>query len=223
MRALQSGHVPVDTYICPDVGPETFDLPHRTMSREAIDKASYRRASTGIISLFPYFETSLGGLHSLEDRPGDPLLLIVEGMEKPGNLGALLRIADGAGVDGVILVEPAADLFNPNTVRSSTGCLFTVPIATADFTSAAGWLSDHDIRSVAASPEASSTYWEADLSGPCAVWVGAEATGLSGDAIDNARETVSVPMRGAADSLNTSVAAALIVYEAVRQRCQGAV
>lgn len=217
-RALEQGHIPVETYICPDDNPPSFGLAHVTMSREAIDRASYRRSSTGIICLFPYWETDL----DVVDLAPDPLLLVAEGLEKPGNLGALLRIADGAGAAGVILVEPAADPFNPNTVRSSTGTLFTVPIAIAARADVVGWLRDHDIASVATSPGAASAFWEADLVGPVAIWVGSEAMGLSEEALANADTSVSIPMHGGADSLNTAVSAALVAYEAVRQRRGGA-
>ena len=217
-RALEQGHAPVETYICPNDTLPNFGLAPVTMSREAIDRASYRRSSTGIIALFPYWDTSLDVV-SLS--PG-PLLLVAEGLEKPGNLGALLRIADGAGADGVVLVEPAADPFNPNTVRSSTGALFTVPIAIADRADVIGWLRDHDISSVATSPGAASPYWEAALAGPVAIWVGSEAMGLSDEALASADTSVSIPMHGGADSLNTAVSAALVTYEAVRQRRQGA-
>lgn len=218
-RALERGHVPAEAYICPDDTPPSFGLSHVTMSREAIDRASYRRSSTGIIALFSYWET---GLDQLSPSP-QALLLVAEGLEKPGNLGALLRIADGAGADGVVLVEPAADLFNPNTVRSSTGTLFSVPVATAERANVFGWLRDHDISSVATSPEAGSAYWEAALAGPIAIWVGSEASGLSEEAVAHADWNVSIPMQGGADSLNTAIAAALVIYEALRQRRQGAV
>jgi TrmH family RNA methyltransferase len=218
-RALQRGHAPVETYICPDNHVPTFGLTHVTMSRQAIDRASYRRASTGIIALFAYWET---GLDRVSPSP-EPLLLVAEGLEKPGNLGALLRIADGAGVDGVIMVEPAADLFNPNTVRSSTGALFTVPVATEEMANVVGWLRDHDISSVATSPEAASSFWEATLAGPIAIWVGSEALGLSDGALVHADTSVSIPMHGGADSLNIAISAALVVYEALRQRRQEAV
>jgi TrmH family RNA methyltransferase len=183
-----------------------------------MDKASYRSASTGLIALFKYLDTGLDQIPESDK----PLLLVSEGLEKPGNLGALLRVSDGAGVDGVILVEPAPDPFNPNTVRSSTGCLFTVPVAISELDGVVAWMASRGIRSVAATPEASLPYWEADLSGGCAVWVGAEAGGLSGRAKDHADQSVSIPMAGAADSLNTSVAASLLLYEARRQRRQGA-
>lgn len=218
-RALERGRHPVETYICPDDTPPSFGLAHVTMSREAIDRASYRRSSTGIIAVFPYWDTSL----ELVSLSPVPLLLVAEGLEKPGNLGALLRIADGAGADGVILVEPAADLFNPNTIRSSTGTLFTVPVASDEMTNVVGWLSDHDIPSVATSPGAASEYWEAQMAGPVAIWVGSEAMGLSHDALAHADTSVSIPMQGGADSLNTAITAALVIYEALRQRRQEAV
>ncbi len=218
-RALERGHLPVGIYICPDDAPSSFGLTHVTMSREAIDRASYRRSSTGIIAVFPYWDTGLDTLNPSRE----PLLLVAEGLEKPGNLGALLRIADGAGAHGVILVEPAADPFNPNTVRSSTGTLFTVPVAIAERADVFAWLRDHGIASVATSPGAAMAYWEASLAGPVAIWVGAEASGLSEEATANADWSVSIPMQGGADSLNTAVSAALVVYEAIRQRRQGAV
>jgi TrmH family RNA methyltransferase len=171
-----------------------------------------------LIALFSYLDTGLDRIPESEN----PLLLVSEGLEKPGNLGALLRVADGAGVDGVILVEPAPDPFNPNTVRASTGSLFTVPVAISDLQSVASWIADRGVRSVVATPEASQPYWEADLGSGCAIWVGAEARGLSASAKGRADQQVSIPMAGAADSLNTSVAAALLLYEARRQRRQGA-
>jgi TrmH family RNA methyltransferase len=215
-RALDSGHQPVELYVCPDNDPEVFGLPHLTMSREAMDKGSYRSVSTGLIALFPYLDTDLDRIPASDN----PLVLVSEGLEKPGNLGALLRVADGAGADGVILVEPAPDPFNPNTVRSSIGCLFTVPVAISDLKGVVDWMSNRRIRSITATPEASLLFWEADLSDGCAVWVGAEAGGLSRQAKDHADQSVSIPMVGAADSLNTSVAAALLLYEAGRQRRQ---
>jgi TrmH family RNA methyltransferase len=217
-RAIDGGHIPAALYACPDDNPDLFGLPHRTMSPEAMNKASYRSVSTGLIALFPYLDTTLDRIPESDN----PLLLVSEGLEKPGNLGALLRVSDGAGVDGVILVEPAPDPFNPNTVRASTGCLFTVPVAISDLQSVATWMADRGLRSVAATPEASLPYWKADLSSGCAVWVGAEASGLSESAKGRADQAVSIPMAGAADSLNTSVAAALLLYEARRQRRQGA-
>lgn len=218
-RALEQGHTPLEVYVCPDENPPSFGLGHVTMSREAIDRASYRRSSTGIIALFPYWAMSLDKVH----LSAVPLLLVAEGLEKPGNLGALLRIADGARADGVIVVEPAADPFNPNTIRSSTGALFSVPVAIAERAGVIGWLKDHGLRSMATTPAASSAYWDADLGGPVAIWVGTEATGLTEEALANADMAVSIPMHGKADSLNSAVAAALVMYEAVRQRRQGAV
>jgi RNA methyltransferase, TrmH family len=218
-RALEQGHNPVETYLCPDEGLPALGPGDVTMSREAIDRASYRRSSTGVIALFSYWAMSLDRVQ----LSAVPLLLVAEGLEKPGNLGALLRIADGAGADGVIMVEPAADPFNPNTIRSSTGALFSVPVGIADRASVIGWLNDHGIRSVATAPDASSAYWDAELGGPVAIWVGAEATGLSEEAKASADMAVSIPMHGDADSLNTAISAALVVYEAVRQRRQGAV
>ncbi|REK19673.1 MAG: RNA methyltransferase [Actinobacteria bacterium] len=215
-RALDAGHRPTEVYLCPDLRDPIEGLTHRTMSREAIDKASYRGTSTGLIALFPYFDRSLETL----EWNGQSLFLVAEGVEKPGNLGAMLRVADAAGVAGLILVDTATDVFNPNAVRASTGAIFTVPVARAGLDETVELLRDRRIMSVAAHPGAGPDYWDLDMTGPVAIWVGAEADGLSTEARSQADALVSIPMRGAADSLNTSIAASLVLYESVRQRSQ---
>lgn len=213
-RAIAGGHLPVEVYVCPDLHDPIPGLSHSTMSPEAMDRASYRASATGLIAVFPYFERSLDSL-----MPSEPaLVLVAESIEKPGNLGALLRIGDGAGIDALVLVDPATDIFNPNTVRASTGAVFTVPVASAGHGEVVGWLTSAGIRSVAADPSSSKPYWEADLASSCAIWIGSEAEGLSGRALDAASERVSIPMAGEADSLNAAVAASLLLYEGVRQR-----
>jgi len=216
-RAIRAGRQPVEVYWCPELcdRPTGIDAPVVTMSEEAADRASYRTSSSGLIALFPYFSFSP---HDLE-LPASPLLLVAESIEKPGNLGALLRIADGAGADGLVVVGADVDLFNPNAVRSSTGALFTVQIAVfSDPANVVDWLEHRGVESLAAVPGGTTTLWDADLTGPRALWVGSEAFGLSAGALERLPHTVSIPMAGASDSLNTSVAAALLVYEAIRQR-----
>lgn len=218
-RALTSGHHPREVYWCPAIhqqvpidGVDIF-----TIAEDAIHKASYRKRSTGVIAVFDYLDRGLGSV-STGDRP---LLFVAEGLEKPGNLGALLRIADAAGVDGVIVIGDGADLFNPNVVRTSTGAIFTVPVGlSADVAALGGWLSSQEIESFAAVPDAGQSLWATDLSGGAAIWIGAEAEGLSPQARALVDHEVSIPMAGAADSLNASSAAAVIVFEAVRQRTQ---
>lgn len=147
-----------------------------------------------------------------------PLLVVAEGIEKPGNLGSIFRSADAAGADAVLVPDPVTDPFNPNTVRASIGTLFTVPVVCLDSSAALSWLQERRIRIVAASPMATRTFTEIDLSGPVAVVVGSEQLGLSSTWLNVADETVRIPMFGQADSLNVANATTLFLYEAVRQR-----
>lgn len=214
LRALQAGHQPQAVFVCPDLRDPIPDIPYVTMSPEAMDRASYRHSTTGLIAVFPYFEQDLE-MVALSDPA---LVLVAEGVEKPGNLGAFLRTGDGAGIDALVLVDPTTDVFNPNTVRASTGALFTVPVVGARFEDVAAWLASAGVRSVAADPVGPVWYWEADLSGSCAIWIGSEAGGLSPRAREIADARVSIPMAGGADSLNAAVAASLLLYECLRQR-----
>jgi TrmH family RNA methyltransferase len=145
-------------------------------------------------------------------------VLVVEGVEKPGNLGAMLRTADAAGVDALIVCDPATDLGNPNVVRASRGSLFTVPVALAESTAALDRLKSLRIQTVAATPGATLSYTAVDLRGPVAIVVGAEDTGLSDEWLRRADVQVRIPMAGKVNSLNVAASAALLLYEAVRQR-----
>lgn len=168
----------------------------------------------GLLGVGRQFRTDLDRL-VLGERP---LLMVIEAVEKPGNLGTILRTADAAGTTGTIVCDPATDPFNPNVVRASTGCLFTQPVVVATTTETLAWLDDRGIAVVAATPAARKPYWHVDLSGPCAVVVGNERHGLSDDWLSAARERVRIPMAGVADSLNVSMAAGAILFESVRQR-----
>ncbi|MCC7358164.1 MAG: RNA methyltransferase [Anaerolineales bacterium] len=178
------------------------------------EKMAYRDNPDGWLAVAPVVGHTLDGLR-LGDRP---LLLAVEAVEKPGNLGALLRTADAAGVTAVIVCDPATDAHNPNVVRSSRGTLFTVPVVAASTADTLTWLRAHGIAIVAATPAAARDYTAADLSGPVAIAVGAEDTGLTAAWLGQADLAVRIPMVGQVNSLNVSAAAALLVYEAVRQR-----
>ena len=150
--------------------------------------------------------------------PDNPLVAVVEGVEKPGNIGAVLRSADGAGLSAVIVADAAADLYNPNAIRASLGTIFTVPVCEAPSSQAYAWLLARDMKIVAARVDGSKPYTEVDYRGPTALVLGSEAAGLS--SIWSAAEATAVrlPMLGAADSLNISAAAAVLFYEARRQR-----
>ncbi|MFR9165893.1 MAG: TrmH family RNA methyltransferase [Dysgonomonas sp.] len=139
-------------------------------------------------------------------------------MEKPGNLGAILRSADAANADAVVVCDPLADLFNPNVIRSSVGCIFTVQTAVCSSNEALSWLSENNITTYAAELEASEFYQNADFSSPSAIIMGTEADGLTDFWLQHAEKRIKIPMRGKIDSLNVSVSTAVITFEAMRQR-----
>lgn len=150
--------------------------------------------------------------------PTSGLVVVLEGVEKPGNVGAVLRSADGAGVDAVIAASPRTDLANPNVIRASAGTVFTVPLATAPSTEVLAWLRERGIRVLAARVGGGLPYTEIDLTGPTAIVLGTEADGLSDAWSAPDIDAIHLPMRGIADSLNVSVTAAIVLYEARRQR-----
>ena len=177
-------------------------------------KLAFGERSEGLVAVARIPSLDLGGLA----LAADPLVAVVEGVEKPGNLGAILRSADGAAIDAVVAASPRTDLFNPNAIRASAGTIFTVPIAAAPTTDVLAWLRDRRIRIVAARVDATQRYTEVDLTGPLALVVGAEAEGLGDTWSADDVIAVHLPMLGVADSLNVSVSAAILFYEARRQR-----
>jgi TrmH family RNA methyltransferase len=183
---------------------------------ELMGRMAFGDRSDGLLAVARIPEASLEGLAST--LPAEPLLLVLESVEKPGNLGAVLRTADGAGVDGLIVADPRTDPWNPNAIRASMGTLFSVPLAVTDAPTARGWLAERGIRIVATLVEAPTIYTDADLTGPLAIALGSEADGLSDAWRGEGVEGVRIPMLGIADSLNVSVSAAILAYEARRQR-----
>lgn len=215
-RALAAGHRPVEVFYDPNrfdpgplTGPTVFPC-----SAEVLSRASYRASDEGVIAVVPQFDLDLSGLA----LPEVPLILVAEGIEKPGNLGAILRTADAVGADAVVAVDPEIDPFNPNVVRSSTGALFTVPIAVSGLENALDWLHEAGIHLIGADPRADHDLWSIDFTQPCALMVGSEHGGLTDRSRQAADGLASIPMRGATDSLNASVTIALLAYEALRQR-----
>lgn len=184
------------------------------LGEAAFSKASYRQSPDGLLAVVEDPETELDGL-ALGDRP---LVLVCESIEKPGNLGAMLRTAEAAGVDAVVSASPVADWGNPNVVRASRGTVFAVPIASAPSAEVVGWLRRRALSIVVATPDAVDLVTEVDLTGPTAVVVGAEHQGVSPLLLRSADTTAAVPMFGHVNSLNVATSAAVIVYEAVRQR-----
>ncbi|MEI6970506.1 MAG: RNA methyltransferase [bacterium] len=177
-------------------------------------KISYRDRPDGLIAISG---PVTGSLSSLVLSPS-PLLVVAEAIEKPGNLGAILRSADAAGVDGVIVCDGSTDINNPNVVRASTGTLFTVPVVEATTVETLAWLRERKVRIIAATPHATACYSDFDFRTPCAIAVGAEQYGLGKELMEQADERLRIPMAGVADSLNVSTAATLLLFEAARQR-----
>jgi TrmH family RNA methyltransferase len=191
-------------------GTETVDVSERAFSRIA-----FGDRNDGIVLVVRAPTTDLAAIRFADGE--DPLVVVTEDIEKPGNLGAILRSADGAGANAVVAVG-GTDLFNPNVIRASTGTVFSVPIAAAPAAAVLHWLREHGLRIVAAKVNAARLHTEADLTGPLAIVLGNEASGLSEAWNAPDVESLRLPMRGVADSLNVSVAGAVLLYEARRQR-----
>jgi TrmH family RNA methyltransferase len=177
-------------------------------------KIAYREGSSGILAVGRRPDCML------EDLPvgDDSLYIVMDTVEKPGNLGAVLRSADGAGVTGVIASDERTDLYNPNVIRASLGTIFTVPTVVATADEAIQWLQSKNVQIVVTTPSADTLYSEVDLTGPTAVVVGSEDRGARREWLEAADLTVHIPMKGAADSLNVAQSATVLVYEALRQR-----
>jgi RNA methyltransferase, TrmH family len=208
----------IQQLICRELGGEPLvaDVPQIELSEAPFRKISVRQNPDGVIGVAPQLDTRLEGL----DTPSQPLILLVESIEKPGNLGAMLRTADAVGVGAVIVATPTTDVHNPNVVQASQGALFTVPLAVAIRNQALEWLREREIRLVASTPAGEVSLWEANLAGPVAIAVGSEAEGVSSELLAAADQRLVIPMEGAVDSLNASVSAAVLLYEAARQRNQ---
>ena len=184
------------------------------VSPAVLVKVAFGERSDGIVAIV---ETPSPALEDLV-LSDDPLIVVIEGVEKPGNLGAVLRTADGAGVTAVIAADPLTDPFNPNAIRASLGTIFALPVVAATTAETTAWLAQHGIRAIATIVDAPTPWSDADLCGPVAIVLGNEADGLSAAWHDAGVTAISIPMQGIADSLNVSTAAAVVLYEAVRQR-----
>lgn len=216
-RAIAAGVAIETLVVCPDLrGDETLlvdDLETLTVSVAPMRRMAIRENPPGMIAVARQFDTSLSRLLLQEN----PLLLIAEHVEKPGNLGAMLRTCDAAGCDALIVADPATDLFNPNVVRASLGALFSVPVAVASARDVIQWCRNQSIGVVGGYPLASREMWDVSMTDATAVLVGAEDVGIS-EIWEELATPVRIPMAGTADSLNASVSAALLLYEARRQR-----
>lgn len=184
------------------------------VAEEPFRKASYRERPEGLLAVARQFPSDLDRL-ALGPAP---LLLVAESIEKPGNLGTMLRTAEAAGVDAVIVADPTTDPFNPNVVRASLGTLFTVPLAVCTSEEAIGTLRARGVRLMATTPAGAIPHHGADLTGAVAIVVGSEQYGLSDAWLEAADERIVIPMPGSVDSLNAAMAAGIVLFEALRQR-----
>lgn len=230
--ALQKGIIPLEAFFCPDYldtieGQNLINqLLQLTAKKQTglfevppavFDKMAYRGGSSGILLVIPYLTPSF------DDLPveGTPLFAVVDGAEKPGNLGAILRTADAAGLDALLLTGTegeGTDIHNPNVIRASLGAFFTVPVVTTTRDQALDWMQENGVTTVATTPEAEQVYTAVSYTGPTAIVMGSEASGLSREWLNTADILVRIPMSGEVDSLNLSVSTALMLYEARRQR-----
>lgn len=184
------------------------------VSRDVFEKIAIRENSGGVLAVAEQKTHRLDGIQLSRM----PLVLVLESVEKPGNLGAILRTADAAGLDAVIICDPKTDFYNPNVIRSSVGCLFTRQVASATSEETLAWLQKNNITPYSTYLKASRPYHTVDFTKPCAIVMGTEATGLSAVWTTENQNPIIIPMQGQIDSMNVSTAAAVIVFEARRQR-----
>lgn len=230
-HCLEAGYQIDTLFVCPEILALTNETPllkeyldsHSRPDRESTvfevsesvyAKIAYREGTEGIVAEVVTPELTLAKLN----LPENPLVMVLESVEKPGNLGAVLRSADAAGADAVIICDPLTDLFNPNLIRASIGAVFTVPVVTATSEEAIKFLKDRGIRILTAQLQDSVLYYDSDMRHAVALVMGTEATGLSQAWREAADAHIRIPMLGRLDSLNVSVSAAILLFEAVRQR-----
>ena len=220
-HCISAGYEVNQLFVCPDIcvcmdalshlssDVQTFEIPSHLYERIA-----YRGSTEGVIAVARSHQQTLADLH----LSFNPLLVVLERVEKPGNLGAILRSADAAGVDAVLVCDPLTDLFNPNLIRASIGAVFTVPCVACTSAECIDFLQTHQIQVLTAQLQDSRPYYETDMCKPTAIVMGTEATGLTDVWRRVADAHILIPMLGKLDSLNVSVSSAILLYEAVRQR-----
>ena len=222
LHCVEAGYKPHTIFFCPEIiSPGDFDeiadkcdCNYIEIPQHLYDKVAYRGGTEGVIAELHCKEMSLDALNLKEN----PLVVVLESVEKPGNLGAVLRSADASGVDAVIVCDPLTDMYNPNLIRSSIGAIFTVPAAAATSEETIAWLKAKSIKIYTAQLQDSEWYYDTDMKGGTAIVMGTEATGLTDCWRKAADAHIKIPMLGKLDSLNVSVSAAILMFEAVRQR-----
>lgn len=216
-HCIDAGYRIDSIFLCPSL-LEDFSVPagvkHFEVSPEVYEKVAYRGSTEGIIAVVESRKTNLEDIA----LSANPLIVVLESVEKPGNLGAVLRSADAAGADAVIICDPLTDLYNPNLVRASIGSIFTKQVVCCSSEQAISWLKKNNIKIYTAQLQDSNWYYDTDMKSATAIVMGTEATGLTGIWRQAADAHIKIPMLGALDSLNVSVSAAILLFEAVRQR-----
>ena len=216
-RAVACGFIVDTLFVCNDILKESVNIAANYVEEvtlEVFEKIAYREGSDGLLALaIPKY----ADLKSFKPQK-KPLIIVLETVEKPGNLGAIMRTADAAGVDAVIIADPRTDLYNPNAIRASIGTIFSVPLFACSSEECINWLRENDIKIYCTYLKASIDYLEADFRQGSAIVMGTEATGISDIWVDAADQNLIIPMNGIADSLNVSVTTAIVVFEAIRQR-----
>lgn len=224
-RALDAGVEVVESFVCGSLLAgedarialtrlEAGTAPVHQVTETAFARLAFGDRAEGLVAVIRTPDLALERLAP----PGDALLVVIEGVEKPGNIGAVLRSADGAGAHAVIAASPRTDLLNPNVIRASAGTVFSMPLAAAPSADVRAWLHDRGIHVLATRVEASVPYTAIDMTGPIAIVLGAEDVGLSDAWSEPLLDAIRLPMLGTADSLNVSITAAVVLYEARRQR-----
>jgi len=204
-------------FFCPDYAKQKLEIDEEKsieVSKKVFDKISYRENPDGFLAVAKTREVKLEKV-KLNSKP---LIIILEAVEKPGNLGAILRTADAARADAVIINDAKTDIYNPNVIRASQGTVFTVPVILSSIEETVGFCKKNKIKIFATTPDTEKEYAKVDYSGCCAIVMGTEDKGLSREWLKSADEKIKIKMRGQIDSLNVSVSTAIILFEALRQR-----
>ena len=231
LRATDAGWKIDQLFVCPDLflGSNEEALIERIASRgtqvigaseKVFQKIAYRDRPDGLLGICHQKRMKLDDLQQTDKKDKLPFYVVAEAIEKPGNLGTILRSSDAVGVSGLIVCDRCTDMYNPNVVRASVGTLFTVPTVEAQGEETLKWLKDQGIAILAATPSARQEFTEVDLVRPIAIAVGTEQLGLSKRWMEQADLQVRIPMNGVADSLNVAMATTLLLYEVLRQRQQ---
>ena len=217
-HCLAAGYAVRTVFLCEEIADGPFSLPQQAeiipVAPNVYERIAYRGGTEGIVAVVEARRLDLAGLQ----LSASPLIVVLESVEKPGNLGAVLRSADAAGADAVVVCDPLTDIFNPNLIRSAVGALFTVPVVACSTEECIAFLKSKGIQILTAQLQDSRLYYDSPMTGPTAIVMGTEATGLSDEWRRDADAHIRIPMLGRLDSLNVSVSAAILLFEAVRQR-----